>query len=134
MVETTSPCVHVRPLGLEQSQQRVSELLQSDRCQLVVVRVETGDRFSPEAVTFFEGLAALRFPSFVAWQKRWSRMLSISCCRAFCGSLILSSEDPMRGTDGADLAFFFSACVCRLAHSLEPVFTVLPIQTSKKKI
>ena len=33
-------------------------------------------------------------------------MLSISCCRAFCGSLISSSEDPMRGTDRAvpDLA------------------------------
>ena len=70
---------------------------------------------------FFEGLAAsrareapvaLRFSSFLAWQKRWSRMLSISCCRAFCGSLISSSEDPMRGTDGAvpDLADLFSAC------------------------
>ena len=41
----------------------------------------------------------------------------------------------MRGTDGAvpDLADLFSACQCRLAHSLEPVFTVLPILTSKKK-
>ena len=102
-------------------ERKYTELLQSDRCQLVVVGVETGGRWSPEAVTFFEGLVAsrareapvaLRFSSFLAWQKRWSRMLSIACCRAFCGSLISSCEDPMRGTDGAvpDLADLFSAC------------------------
>ena len=71
-------------------ERKYTELLHSDRCQLVVVGVETGGRWSPEAVRFFEGLAAsrareapvaLRFSSFLAWQKRWSRMLSISCCR-----------------------------------------------------
>ena len=44
--------------------------------------------------------------------ERWSRMLSVSCSRAFSGSLISTSEDPMRGTDGTvpDLADLFSAC------------------------
>ena len=102
-------------------ERKYTELLQNDRCQLVAVGVETGGRWSPEAVTFVECLAAsrarkapvaLRSSSFLAWRRRWSRMLSVSCCRAFCGSLISTSEDPMRGTDGAvpDLADLFSAC------------------------
>ena len=96
-------------------ERKYTELLQNDRCQLVVVGVETGGRWSPEAVTFVEGLAAsrtreapvaLRFSSFLAWRR---------CCRAFCGSLTSTSEDPVRGTDGAvpGLADLFSACKCR---------------------
>ena len=41
-------------------ERKCAELTQSDRCQLVVVGVETGGRWSPEAVTFVEGLAASR--------------------------------------------------------------------------
>ena len=48
-----------------------------------------------------EAPAAVRFPSFLAWRKRWCRMLSVSCSRAFCGSLFLTAEDLLVGTDGA---------------------------------
>ena len=97
------------------------ELLQSDRCQLVVVGVETGGRWSPEAVRFFERFGCIAstrstcgtpFLVLPGMAEEVVRMLSVSCCRAFCGSLISSSEDPMRGIDGAvpDLADLFSAC------------------------
>ena len=53
-----------------------------------------------------EAPAGLRFPSFLAWRKRWCRMLSVSCSRAFYGSLVSTAEDQLIGTDGAapDLA------------------------------
>ena len=37
-----------------------AELVESDRCQLVVVGIETGGRWSNEATSFIEGLAASR--------------------------------------------------------------------------
>ena len=96
---------------------KYAELLQGDRCRLVVVGIETGGRWSTEALQFVEMLAAarareaprvLRRSAFLAWTRRWSRMLSVSCGRAFANSLVSPSVD-LQGTDGPppDLADLF---------------------------
>ena len=41
-------------------EQKYSELLAGDRCRLIVVALETGGRWSPEALEFVEGLARAR--------------------------------------------------------------------------
>ena len=101
-------------------ERKYAELLVDDRCQLVVVGVETGGRWSREAANFIEQLAssraceappALRFSAFLAWRRRWFRMLSVSCGRAFANSLVSSQDDTMASTDGAtpDLTDLFAA-------------------------
>ena len=91
---------------------KYSELLSGDRCRLVVVAMETGGRWSPEAVEFVENLAAARArdapptlqrSTFLGWRRRWSRMLSISCGRSFANSLVAQSLVPhaLAGIDGS---------------------------------
>ena len=104
----------------QQKEVKYAELCAGDRCRLVVVGIETGGRWSPEALSFVERLAAsrardapplLRFSSFLSWRKRWCRMLSVSCSRAFAGTLVSSADDQLEGTDGIvpELADLFSA-------------------------
>ena len=85
---------------------KCAELCEGDRCQLVVVGVETGERWSLEALSFVEKLAvsrareapyALRFSTFLGWRKRWCRMLSVSCSLAFAESLVSSADDQLEG-------------------------------------
>ena len=85
------------------------ELVEDGRCHLVVVALETGGRWSDEAIAFIDGLASarsraavpvLRGSAFWAWRKRWVRMLTISCAWAFASSLISSPVDMWTGTDG----------------------------------
>ena len=84
--------------GAGEQREQIHELLDGGRCQLVVVGLETG----VEALNFIECLAfgrareatpLLRRSSFLGWRRRWTRMLSISCSRAFAGSLISSQAD-----------------------------------------
>ena len=72
------------------------ELL-NGRCRLVVVALETGGRWSNEAVDFSWQLAqakAREVPSFMThqmalvWERRWTRMLSTVCAVSFAGSLV----------------------------------------------
>ena len=74
------------------------ELLTGGRCRLVVVAIETGGRWSNEAVDFVwhvAGAKALEVPSYttqqvaLAWGRRWTRMLSTACAVAFAASLLL---------------------------------------------
>ena len=76
------------------------ELL-NGRCRLVVVALETGGRWSSEAVDFIWQLAqakAREVPSFIfhqtalVWELRWTRMLSTVCAVSFAGSLMESSQ------------------------------------------
>ena len=69
------------------------ELL-NGRCRLVVVALETGGRWSNEAVDFIWQLAqakAREVPSFMmhlmalVWERRWTRMLSTVCAVSFAG-------------------------------------------------
>ena len=98
---------------------KYAELCKGDRCRLVVVGNEPGGRWSFEALSFVEHLAAsrareappaLRFLSFLAWSKRRCRMLSVSCSHAFAGSLVSTADDQLEGTDGIvpELADLFS--------------------------
>ena len=90
---------------------KYAELLEGDRCRLVVVALETGGRWSSEAIQFVESLAssrareeppALAKPAFLAWRRRWARMISISCARAFATSLVAATRamHAVAGTDG----------------------------------
>ena len=77
------------------------ELVASGRCRLVVLAIETGGRWSDEAADFVWQLAQARareVPSSMshsaalAWERRWTRMLSISCAVAFTASLVDPAE------------------------------------------
>ena len=81
---------------------KYAELVASERCRLVVVALETGGRWSTEALEFVADMASsrardappvLRRSAFLAWRKRWTRMLSVSCARAFATSLVVSHTD-----------------------------------------
>ena len=72
---------------------------EGNRCRLVVVALETGGRWSVEALQFVVSLAHARArdrpptmarSAFLAWRRRWSRMLSVSCGRAFATSLLVA--------------------------------------------
>ena len=76
-----------------------AELVGGARCHLVVVAIETGGRWSDESMNFISDLAsdrsrnvpqALQRQAFLAWRRRWTRTLAVSCCRAFSSSLILA--------------------------------------------
>ena len=73
------------------------ELVASRRCKLVVVGIETGGRWSEEAVDFVRQLSVAKaeeVPSFMrrsvslSWERRWTRMLSVVCATAFAASLV----------------------------------------------
>ena len=84
------------------------ELL-NGRCRLVVVALETGGRWSNEAVDFIWQLAqakAREVPSFMThqmalvWERRWTRMLSTVCAVSFAGSLVEPSHADVCITEG----------------------------------
>ena len=88
---------------------KYAELVDNNHCHLVVVALETRGRWSVEAMEFIDMMAAdrarevLHFLSrsvHLAWRKRWTRMLAVSCARSFANSLV-SSLDTWNGTDGA---------------------------------
>ena len=95
----------------QDKERKYFELLSGDQCRLVVVALEIGGRWSEEAMQFVDDLAAarardapplLRRSAFLAWRKRWSRMIAISCARAFANSLVAVSTSPhaLAGVDG----------------------------------
>ena len=100
-------------------ERKYTELVHNDRCQLVVVALETGGRWSDEATKFFCELAGsrarevppmLQGSTFFGWlRRRWARMLSISCSRAFASSLVSPRSEAVEGQDGPapDLADLF---------------------------
>ena len=78
------------------------ELRHSARCKLVVLALELGGRWSPEAATFVKLLARLRAravppasrgPSIAAFASRWSTLLSFAAARAFVASLREQAEE-----------------------------------------
>ena len=83
---------------------KYSELVDGQRCHLVVVAIETGGRWSSEAYNFVESLArarsretphVLRHSAFLVWRRRWTRMFPVSCCRAFTVFLAATSQEWM---------------------------------------
>ena len=91
---TTDGAVLVRARADKEA--KYTELLQGNRCHLVVVGLETGSRWSTETTTFVDMLAAgrarevpsvLRRSTHLASRRRWTRMLAVSCGRSFDDSL-----------------------------------------------
>ena len=101
---------HVCERARADKETKYAELLVGDRCRLVVVALETGGRWSSEAIQFVESLASCRAweeqptlvrPAFLAWRRRWARMISISCARAFATSLLVGPR-ALHAVAGAD--------------------------------
>ena len=87
------------------------ELVASGRCLLVVVAIETGGRWSDEAADFVWQMAQARareVPSFMshaaalAWERRWTRMLSVSCAVSLAASLVDPPEHESWGRYGGE--------------------------------
>ena len=86
------------------------ELASSTRCRLVVLALETGGRWSEEAVHLVWQLALAKardVPHFLtqqvalAWERRWTRMLSTVCVTSFATSLVDPvSQETMCATAG----------------------------------
>ena len=105
----------------EEKERKYVELLRGDRCRLVVVALETGGRWSEEALQFIESLAVAKardaphtmfHSAALAWRRRWSRLLSVSCARSFASSLVAlpTAMHALGGADGCapDLADLFA--------------------------
>ena len=84
------------------------ELCNSGRCRLVVLGIETGGRWSAEAVTFLRLLARCRARSappplqsacISAYVLRWSALLACAAARAFASSLL---SLPLSGAANVD--------------------------------
>ena len=88
------------------------ELAASTRCMLVVVAIETGGRWSEEAVQFIWQLAQAKAqdaPRYMtqqvalAWERRWTRMLSTVCASSFAASLVEPMSRETLCQTGGDL-------------------------------
>ena len=78
------------------------ELASSGRCKLVVLAIETGGRWSEEAVQTMKMLAHskardaqsyMQFPVALMWERRWTRMLAMACAVSFVASLVEPRTD-----------------------------------------
>ena len=96
----------------------------ADRCRLVVVGIESGGRWSPEAVEFVDMLAGarareaplvLRRSAFLVWRGRWRRMLAV--CSSFANSMVSRSSDTVGKSDDKRN---FCVCPCRKSAPLSP--------------
>ena len=85
------------------------ELMRSQRCRLVVLALEVGGRWSPEASQFVRLLARcraravprpLRPATIAAFTSRWSALLAFSAARAFGASLLGLSLPGTANVDG----------------------------------
>ena len=107
---STLPCAtaaHTRGAVLHRARvekaAKYSELLEGGRCQLLVVGIETGGRWSSEAAEFVDMMAqakareapqVLQRSVHLSWRRRWMRMLvNFTCsrvrdlCSLQCGRL-----------------------------------------------
>ena len=80
--------------AVREKEAKYAELVNGARCHLAVMAIETGGRWSNEALDFVADMAAARSreaqpvvqrSTFLAWRRRWTRMLAVSCSRAFVG-------------------------------------------------
>ena len=96
--------------GARADKERKYPELLAGRCSLVVVALETGGRWSTEALEFIDDLARaksreapplLRFSTSLAYRRRWLRMLSVAAGKAFISALGSDGSPETYGCDGA---------------------------------
>ena len=84
------------------------ELMRSQRCRFVILALEVGGRWSPEAFQFVRLLARcraravprpLRPSTIAAFTSRWSALLAFSAARAFGASLLGLSHPGIANVD-----------------------------------
>ena len=99
---------------------KYAELVANSVCFFVVVALETGGLWSAEAIEFIGMMAPARargvLPVFrcsvhLAWRRRWTRMLAVSCALSFANSLVTLCLGTWSGADGGK---FDSAVARRL--------------------
>ena len=109
-------------------EQKYAELLRSRRCRLVVIAIETGGRWSDEALQFVRLLARckaraypriLRRSAQLAWSSRWLGVLAVAAHRALAHTLL---ELPVSeaGCDGDAPCFEDVLHDARLAEAPSP--------------
>ena len=109
-------------------EQKYAELLRSRRCRLVVIGIETGGRWSEEALQFVRLLARckaraypriLRKSAQLAWSSRWLGVLAVAAHRALAHTLL---ELPVSeaGCDGDAPCFEDVLHDARLAEAPSP--------------
>ena len=90
--ENEATCIDAR----RDKEIKYNELVESNRCRLVVLALEVGGRCSTETVAFLEALAwararssppLVRFAAALGWRRRWLRILACSAARAWAESV-----------------------------------------------
>ena len=106
----TLPPSTVQPFsehGVRDKETKYWELLHENRCQLdwrapsvpqTATRRSTARQFRCPQQS--GGSPSLARSAFLAWHRRWSRMISISCGRAFASSLVSFIAESLQGIDG----------------------------------
>ena len=83
-------------------EKKYPELLEARRCELAVLAMETGGRWSRESTKFIRDLAATRARSvpqlmrgsvFFSYSRRRTRMIAVAAAAAFARSLVLPAND-----------------------------------------
>ena len=115
-------------IATQDKELKYHDFVAGNRCPLVVVAVETGGRWTTEVVDFVSALAGaqardalplLRRSLFLAWRRRWSRMLAVSFGRAFASSLVTSCTVTLT-PDLADL-FAYGSCQLVVFNNVDEV-------------
>ena len=86
------------------------ELVRSGRCRLVVLAIETGGRWSEVVQVLWQFSQAkakevppfMRFQVSLLWERRWTRMLAVTCAKAFAASMIEPARHVMWCTTGEE--------------------------------
>ena len=95
------------------------ELVRSGRCRLVVLAIETGGRWSDEAVQVLWQLSQakaqevppfMRFQVSLMWERRWTRMLAVTCAKAFAASMIEPARHVTWCTTGGEAPLLADLC------------------------
>ena len=101
-------------LQARRDKERTYPELTAGRCKLVVLGIETGGRWAEEGVQLLRQLSvakAREVPAYMArcvslaWERRWTRLLSTVCATSFAASLVepVTQCDTVCCTGGATL-------------------------------
>ena len=118
------------------------ELMRSQRCRLVVLALEVGGRWSPEASQFVRLLARcraravprpLRPATIAAFSSRWSALLAFSAARAF-GASLLGLSLPGTARAWRTLTSQKTACSCSLHRDRRTPVAKRSVRKKKKSL